>query len=85
MKPSGKSGAPRGAAWNFATGRLQTQKKESQDTFYSPAEAGIMPAPSSNKPEERQFVVDSGASMHMSRKKELSSGELDTPRDREPP
>ena len=34
-------------------------KKESQDTFYSPAEAWVMPAPSSMKPEERQFVIDS--------------------------
>ena len=28
-------------------------KKESKDTFYSPAEAWVMPAPSSTKPEER--------------------------------
>ena len=38
-----------------------------------------MPAPSSKKkPEEREFVVDSGASMHMLSKKDLSSDELDT-------
>ena len=35
--------------------------------------------PASNlKPEEREFVVDSGASMHMIRKKDLSDAEVDT-------
>ena len=37
-----------------------------------------MPAPSSKRPGERYFVVDIGASMHMLRKKSLSSGELET-------
>ena len=30
------------------------------------------------KPEEREFVVDSGASMHMTSKKDLSKAEMDT-------
>ena len=30
------------------------------------------------KPEEREFVVDSGASMHMTSKKDLKSAELET-------
>ena len=30
------------------------------------------------KPEERDFVVDSGASMHMINKKDLNSAELET-------
>ena len=30
------------------------------------------------KPEEREFVVDSGASMHMIGKKDLSDAEMDT-------
>ena len=30
------------------------------------------------KPEEREFVVDSGASMHMISKKDLSEAEMDT-------
>ena len=35
--------------------------------------------PASNlKPEEREFVVDSGASMHMISNKDLSDGEMDT-------
>ena len=33
---------------------------------------------SSTNPEERQFVIDSGASMHMLSKKDLRSGELET-------
>ena len=37
-----------------------------------------MPAPTSKRPEEREFVDDSGASMHMMSKQELSSDELDT-------
>ena len=32
---------------------------------------------SSLKPEEREFVVDSGASMHMISKKDLSDAEMD--------
>ena len=45
-------------------------KKEDQATFFSPSEEWAFPAASTNKPEEREFVVDSGASMHMvSRKK----------------
>ena len=37
-----------------------------------------LPSPSTIKPEEREFVVDSGASMHMISKKELISDELET-------
>ena len=37
-----------------------------------------MPAPTSKSPEEREFVVDSAASMHMLSKKGLSSEELET-------
>ena len=37
-----------------------------------------LPAPSAIKPEEREFVVDSGASMHMISKKDLNSAELES-------
>ena len=37
-----------------------------------------MPACIKLKPEEREFVVDSGASMHMISKKDLSKAEMDT-------
>ena len=46
-------------------------------TFYSSVEAKAIQAPTSKSPEEREFVVDSGASMHMLSKKDLSSDELD--------
>ena len=47
-------------------------------TFYSPTEIKAAPAHTSKSPEERDFVVDSGASMHMPSKKDLSSEELET-------
>ena len=59
-------------------GCLKTQKRSSKDTFYSLGKAWVVPAPSSTKPEERHFVIDSGASMHMLSKKDLWSGELET-------
>ena len=37
-----------------------------------------MAAPTSTRPEEREFVVDSGGPMHMMSKKEISSEEMDT-------
>ena len=46
--------------------------------FYCPIEAWVMLAPSWNKPEEREFVVDSEESMHMLSIKDLSSDELET-------
>ena len=46
-------------------------------TFFSPSENRCLPA-SSLKLEEREFVVDSGASMHMISKKDLSNAEMDT-------
>ena len=47
-------------------------------TFFTPSEAKVMPAPTSTRPEERESVVDSGASMHMMSKNDLSSKEFDT-------
>ena len=64
-------------AWELAKD-VYKLKMESKDTFHSLVEAWIMPAPSSTEPEERHFVIDSGASMHMSSEKNLSSGELET-------
>ena len=45
--------------------------------FFSSPENRCLPA-STLKPEERDFVVDSGASMHMISKKDLSKAEMDT-------
>ena len=52
-------------------------KEQERATFFSPSENRCLPA-SSLKPEEREFVVDSGASMHMISKKDLNSAEMDT-------
>ena len=46
-------------------------------TFFSPSENRCLPA-STLKPEEREFVVDSGASMHMISRKDMSDAEMDT-------
>ena len=48
--------------------------------FRKPCNKNDAPAreASSKKPEEREFVVDSGASMHMPSKKDSSSDEMDT-------
>ena len=46
--------------------------------FYSLSEARVMLAPSLKNTEERELVVDSGASMHMLELKDLSSGELES-------
>ena len=53
-------------------------KNADKGTFYSPIEAMVMPAPTSKSPEEREFVVDSETSMHMTSKKDFCFDELDT-------
>ena len=53
-------------------------KGENKATFLSPSEIWCLPAPSNLKLEEREFVVDSGASMHMISKKDLNDAEMDT-------
>ena len=52
-------------------------KARDKATFYSLTEPREMLAPSSKKPEELEFVVDSAASMHMLCKKVLRSAELE--------
>ena len=64
-------------AWNLAK-NMYKLKNVDKATFYSPIEAKIMPAPTSKRPKEREFVVDSGASLNMMSKKESSSEEMDT-------
>ena len=53
-------------------------KNSDRTTFYTPIEAEVMPAPTSTRPEEREFAVGSGASMHRMGKNESSSGGMDT-------
>ena len=52
-------------------------KEKKKAAFFSPSENICLPA-STLKPEEREFVVDSRASMHMISKKDLSNAEMDT-------
>ena len=66
----------REAAWRLAKSVLKLKEKN-RGTFFSPSENRCLPA-STLKPEEREFVVDSGASMHMISKKDLSDAEMDT-------
>ena len=55
-------------------------KEKDKATFFSTLEEWVLPAASTKEPEEREFVVDSGASMHMISKKDLNSAELETKR-----
>ena len=66
----------REAAWKLAKNVFKLKEHE-RATFFSSPENRCLPA-SSLKPEEREFVVDSGASMHMISKKDLSEAEMDT-------
>ena len=67
----------REAAWKLARSVLKL-KEENKAAFFSPSENMCLSAPSTLRPEEREFVVDSGASMHMISKKDLSNAEMDT-------
>ena len=53
-----------GKAWNLAKNVYNLNEKD-KATFYSPTNEWIMLAASTMRPEERKFVVVSGASMHM--------------------
>ena len=66
----------REAAWKLAKNVFKLKEHE-RATFFSSPENRCLPA-STLKPEEREFVVDSGASMHMINKKDLSKAEMDT-------
>ena len=57
----------REAAWKLAK-RVLKFKEHQRATFFSPSENRCLPA-STLKPEEREFVVDSGGSMRMISKK----------------
>ena len=66
----------REAAWKLAKSVLKL-KEHQRATFFSPSENRCLRA-STLKPEEREFVVDSVASMHMISKKDLSDAEMYT-------
>ena len=54
--------------------------RKGQSYLFAPTNEWCLPAPSVLTPEEREFVVDSGASMHMLSRKDLNSAELETVR-----
>ena len=67
----------REAGWRLTKNVLKLKEKD-KTSFFSPSENRCVPAPSILKPEEREFVVDSGVSMHMISKRDLNSAELET-------
>ena len=75
-RQNGKSKVPGEAAWKLAKSVFKLKEHE-RAAFFSSPENRCLPA-SPLKPEEREFVVDSGASMHMISKKDLSNAEMDT-------
>ena len=62
--------------WGWLKSILKSEGKN-KAAFFSPSENCCLPA-SNLKLDEREFVVDSGASMHMISKKDLNSAEMDT-------
>ena len=66
----------REAAWKLAKNVFKLKEHERAAFFSSPENRCHVA--STLKPEEREFVVDSGASMHMISKKDLSEAEMDT-------
>ena len=66
----------REAAWKLAKSVFKLKEHGRAALFSSPENRCHLA--SSLKPEEREFVVDSGASMHMISKKDLSKAEMDT-------
>ena len=67
----------REAAWRLAKIILKLKEKH-ETAFFSPSENWCLPEPSTLKQEEREFVEDSAALMHMISKKDLNSDELET-------
>ena len=74
-RQSGKSKVP--AKQRGSWPQMCSLKEHERAAFFSSPENRCLPA-STLKPEEREFVVDSGASMHMISKKDLSKAEMDT-------
>ena len=60
--------------------KTYTSSEKGKAEFYFFAEEWVLPAASTKEPEEREFAVDSRASMHMVSKRDLNPAELDTMR-----
>ena len=66
----------RSKAWNLGKNMYKLKEKD-KAAFYFLAEEWVLPAASTKEPEERTFVVDSGASVHMVSKKDLDGDHED--------
>ena len=66
----------REAAWRLAESILKLKEKNKPTFLLTFGNMCFLA--STPKPEERDFVVDSGASMHMISKKDLNDVEMDT-------
>ena len=66
----------RGDALRLAK-NISKLKEKDKATFFSPTDERSLPAASTPKPEERESVVHSGASMRMVSRKDLDSAELE--------
>ena len=66
-------------AWRMSESIRKLKEKDTA-RFDSPSDVRRLPAPSVIKLEEREFVVDSRASMHMLSRKDVNSAELETVR-----
>ena len=75
-RQSGKSKVPAKQRGSWPKSLLNFKDRDSA-TFFSPSENRCLLA-SKFQLEEREFFVDSGASMHMISKKDLSNAEMDT-------
>ena len=71
---------PKAKAWDLANNIFKLTDKD-KATFYFPAGECVLPLASTKELEEREFVVDSGPSMHTVSKKDLDSAELETNED----
>ena len=60
--------------------KIFTSSLKKKAALCSPTKKWVLPSASAREPEERKFAVDSGASMHIGRKKDLHSAELETMR-----
>ena len=69
----------RSKAWNLAKNIYKLKEKD-KAAFSFPAEEWVLPAAPTKEPEDREFVVDSGVSMHVVGKKDLNSAELENMR-----
>ena len=79
MKRLRQQRCARSKAWNLAKNIYKFKEKD-KAAFHSPAEEWVLPAASTKEPEEREFVVDSGVSMHVVSKRDLVSAELEAMR-----